>query len=115
LISGEWVKENILVNDPTCHACPVACKKEVEITEGPYAGVHMESFEYESAWSLGANCDNDNSASIAKMIDLCNDYGLDTIEMGNVQPSARSLSGRASATPWLKGLNARRKPLDTTR
>ncbi|RLA11354.1 MAG: aldehyde ferredoxin oxidoreductase, partial [Gammaproteobacteria bacterium] len=24
-ISGEYVKDNILVNDPTCHACPVAC------------------------------------------------------------------------------------------
>ena len=83
-ISGEYVKENILVNDPTCHACPVACKKEVEIKEGPYKGLHMESVEYEPAWSLGANCDNDNIASVAKMIDLCNDYGLDAIEIGNV-------------------------------
>ncbi|NIW50433.1 MAG: aldehyde ferredoxin oxidoreductase, partial [Gammaproteobacteria bacterium] len=52
-ISGEWVKENILVNDPTCHACPVACKKEVEITDGPFKGLHMESVEYEPSWSVG--------------------------------------------------------------
>lgn len=52
-ISGEFVKENVLVNDPTCHACPVACKKEVEIKEGPYQ-THMESIEYESAWAFGA-------------------------------------------------------------
>ena len=84
LISGEYVNDNILVNDPTCHACPVACKKEVEITEGPYKGLHMESVEYEPAWALGANCDNDDIASVAKMIDQCNDYGFDTIEMGNV-------------------------------
>lgn len=84
LISGEHVKDTILVNDPTCHACPVACKKEVKVTEGPYTGLHMESVEYEPAWSLGANCDNDNIASVAKMIDQCNDYGLDAIEMGNV-------------------------------
>ena len=84
MISGEYVNEHILVNDPTCHACPVACKKEVEIKEGPYKGSRMESVEYESAWALGANCDNDNIASIAKIIDQCNDYGLDTIEMGNV-------------------------------
>jgi aldehyde:ferredoxin oxidoreductase len=83
-ISGEYVKENILVNDPTCHACPVACKKEVKITEGPYAGLHMESVEYEPAWSVGANCGNDNVASVAKLIDLSNDYGLDAIEIGNV-------------------------------
>jgi len=84
LISGEYVKENILVADPTCHACPVACKKEVEITEGPYAGLRMESVEYEPTWAFGANCDNDNIASIAKLIDLSNDYGLDNIELGNV-------------------------------
>jgi aldehyde:ferredoxin oxidoreductase len=84
LISAEHVNDTILVNDPTCHACPVACKKEVEIKEGPYAGLRMESVEYESAWALGANCDNDNIASVAKMIDMCNDFGFDTIEMGNV-------------------------------
>jgi len=82
-ISGEYVKENILVDDPTCHACPVACKKEVEIKEGPYAGLRMESVEYEPAWALGANCDNDDIASIAKMIDQCNDLGMDPIELGN--------------------------------
>ncbi|MCS6773006.1 MAG: aldehyde ferredoxin oxidoreductase family protein [Anaerolineae bacterium] len=83
-ISGEWVKENILVDDPTCHACPVACKKEVEVKTGPFAGVRTESFEYETAWALGANCYNDDPYAIAKMIQLCNDYGLDTIECGNV-------------------------------
>ena len=70
--SGEYVKEHILVNDPTCHACPVACKKEVEVTEGPFK-VHMESVEYEPAWSLGANCGNDDVKAVAYIIDLAND------------------------------------------
>jgi len=83
-ISGEWVKENILVDDPTCHACPVACKKEVEIKDGPFAGLRMESLEYEPAWSLGANCGNDYAPSIAKLIDMANDYGVDAIELGDV-------------------------------
>jgi len=83
-LSGEYVKEHILINDPTCHACFVACKKQVEIKEGPYAGLRMESVEYEPAWALGANCDNADVASVAKMIDQCNDYGVDAIEMGNV-------------------------------
>jgi len=82
-ISGEYVKENILVGDPTCHACPVACKKEVEVNfNGQH--VHMESVEYESAWALGAQCDNDDIAGIAYIINQCNDYGLDTIETGNL-------------------------------
>jgi len=83
-ISGEYVAENLLVGNPTCHACPVACKKEVEVKDGPYRGVRMESVEYESAWALGANCDNADARSIAKLIDQCNDWGLDPIELGNV-------------------------------
>jgi len=83
-ISGEYMVENHLVGNPTCHACPVACKKEVEVKEGPYAGVRMESVEYESAWALGANCDNDDASSLIKLIDQCNDFGLDPIELGGV-------------------------------
>jgi aldehyde:ferredoxin oxidoreductase len=83
LLSGEYVKENILVEDPTCHACPVACKKEVEVKEGPWK-IRMESVEYETAWSLGAMCGNDNVASVAFMIDRANDWGYDAIEIGVV-------------------------------
>jgi aldehyde:ferredoxin oxidoreductase len=83
-ISGEFVNDNILVDNPTCHACPVACKKEVQIKEGPWAGLRMESVEYEPAWSLGANCGNNDINTVAKLIDLCNDYGMDPIELGNV-------------------------------
>jgi aldehyde:ferredoxin oxidoreductase len=81
--SGEYDNEHILVDNPTCHACPVACKKEVEIKEGPWKGLHMESVEYEPAWSVGANLGNNDVATVAKMIDLCNDFGLDAIETGH--------------------------------
>ena len=82
-ISGEYVKANILVNDPTCHACPVACKKEVEVKEGPFK-VHMESVEYEPAWALGAFCDNADINAVAYIIDRANDWGYDAIEIGTV-------------------------------
>ena len=83
LMSGEHVKATILVNDPTCHACPVACKKEVEVKEGPFK-VHMESIEYEPAWSLGAFCGNDDIGAVAYLIDRANDWGYDAIEIGTV-------------------------------
>ena len=82
-ISGEYIKEHYLVNDPTCHACPVACKKEVEVKSGKYK-IRMESFEYESAWALGANDGTSNPEAVAFMIYLANDYGMDSIELGNV-------------------------------
>ncbi|MEF8780497.1 MAG: aldehyde ferredoxin oxidoreductase family protein [Haloferacaceae archaeon] len=86
LVSGEHVRENILVDEPTCHSCPVACKKEVEVQtmhKGEDLNVHMESFEYEPAWSLGPNSLNDDAAKTAVIMDRCNDMGIDSIETGN--------------------------------
>jgi aldehyde:ferredoxin oxidoreductase len=82
-ISGETVAETILVRRPTCWACPVGCKREVEIKEGKHKGLHMESMEYESVWAFGANCGCSDVGAIAAMIDRCNDFGLDTIETGD--------------------------------
>ena len=96
-ISGEHVEQTILVDDPTCHACPVACKKEVEVKEGPWAGLRMESVEYEPAWSLGANCDNDDIGSIAKLIDQCNDLGMDPIELGGLLSMVMEATERGAA------------------
>ncbi len=98
-ISGETVVETILTGNPTCHACPVACKKEVEVKDGPWKGLKMESVEYEPAWSLGSNCENDDLGSIAKLIDQCNDLGLDPIELGNVLSAYMEATERG----WVKG------------
>ncbi len=97
--SGEYVKEHVLVNDPTCHACPVACKKEVEAKEGPFKGLHMESTEYESVWTFGANAGNDDINAIIKMIDQCNDHGMDTIDAGQ----ALSMYMEASEKGYVNG------------
>ena len=104
-ISGEYVKENLLVEDPTCHACPTACKKEVEVKDGPFAGLRMESVEYEPAWSVGANCGNNDARLVAKMIDLCNDFGLDAIEVGHplsiwMEASEKGYTNGAGKLAW---------------
>lgn len=80
--SGEFFHDNLLVSNNACHACPVACKIEVEVKDGKYKS-RTESIEYESAWSLGANCLLNNAEAISYLVDRCNDYGLDTIEIGH--------------------------------
>ncbi|MFC7201404.1 aldehyde ferredoxin oxidoreductase family protein [Halospeciosus flavus] len=90
-VSGENVRENILVDEPTCHSCPVACKKEVEVQvnhKGEDMNVRMESYEYESAFALGPNSGSDDRDMIAALIDRCNDLGLDTIDAGNIMAFA---------------------------
>ncbi len=80
--SGEYVNKHLLVANNTCHACPVGCKIEVEVKDGKYK-TRVESFEFESSWSIGANCLLSDSEAIAYLIDRCNEYGIDTIEIGH--------------------------------
>ncbi len=94
-VSGENIRENILVNEPTCHSCPVACKKEVEaevVHKGEEMNIQTESYEYESAWALGPNAMNDDRDKIALMLQRCNDMGLDTIEAGNMMAMAMEMT-----------------------
>ena len=94
-VSGENVRENILVDEPTCHSCPVACKKEVEVQtmhKGEDMNVRMESYEYESAFALGPNSGHTERDDIALMIDRCNDMGVDTIEVGNMMAMAMEMT-----------------------
>ncbi|QDX39470.1 aldehyde ferredoxin oxidoreductase family protein [Salarchaeum sp. JOR-1] len=94
-VSGETVRENILVDEPTCHSCPVACKKEVEVQaehKGDELNVRMESFEYESAWALGPNSGHSNLDDSVLLIDKCNDLGIDTIDAGNTIAMAMEMT-----------------------
>jgi aldehyde:ferredoxin oxidoreductase len=94
-VSGENVRENILVDEPTCHSCPVACKKEVDVDihhKGEDMNVRMESYEYESAWALGPNSGHTERDEIAVMIDRCNDHGMDTIDTGNILAMAMEMT-----------------------
>lgn len=90
-ISGETLKATILKSTPTCHACPVACKRESEVKGGKYK-FFGEGPEYESTWALGAMCGNDNLPAIAYMNGMLNDLGMDTIEAGVALAAAMEAS-----------------------
>jgi aldehyde:ferredoxin oxidoreductase len=78
-ISGQRIAETIFVRHTHCFACPIGCGKNVKIEEGPYAGVYGHGPEYETLAGFGGNCLCDDLNAIARMNDLCNRYGLDTI------------------------------------
>ncbi|HPH94933.1 MAG TPA: aldehyde ferredoxin oxidoreductase C-terminal domain-containing protein [Anaerolineaceae bacterium] len=65
------------------HACSPGCIIQCSNTVYAKDGSEITScVEYESDWSLGANCGIDDLDAIAHMNTLCNAYGLDTIEAG---------------------------------
>jgi len=83
-ISGQHMAETILTGTYACGGCPIGCGRVVEIAEGPYAGVRGAGPEYESCASLGALCLIDDIEAVAKLNELCNRYGIDTISTGSV-------------------------------
>jgi aldehyde:ferredoxin oxidoreductase len=63
-----------------CHpSCVIGCSNIYPKEDGTE---HVSCIEYESDWALGANCGIDDLDKVAEMVLLCNEYGLDTIEMG---------------------------------
>jgi aldehyde:ferredoxin oxidoreductase len=78
-ISGQRIAETIFERHTHCFACPIGCGKTVKIEEGPYAGVYGHGPEYETLAGFGGNCLCNDLNAIARMNDLCNRLGLDTI------------------------------------
>ncbi len=80
-ISGERMKETILVDEGTCFACAVACKRDVEVPElgvtPAYGGP-----EYETIGAGGSLCGVGDLKAIAKFNQLCAEYVMDTISTG---------------------------------
>lgn len=59
--------------------CIISCSNVYAKEDGTE---HVSAMEYESVWSLGANCGIDNLDHVAELVWLCNDLGIDTIEAG---------------------------------
>ncbi|HID61489.1 MAG TPA: aldehyde ferredoxin oxidoreductase [Anaerolineae bacterium] len=65
------------------HACSPGCIIQCSNTwHRPDGTEHTSCVEYETDWAFGANCGIDDLDVIAELNQLCNDYGLDTIEAG---------------------------------
>ncbi|MCX5897834.1 MAG: aldehyde ferredoxin oxidoreductase family protein [Proteobacteria bacterium] len=76
-VAGEYYKAN-----KPCFGCPVGCGKKYEIKEGPFAGEWGNKIEEGAFTPLGPVCGNANVASIFKMNNMGNQFGIDLIEFG---------------------------------
>jgi len=86
-ISGEAINAGVKerggegrVGHPCHPGCIIQCSN---IWPKPDGSFHVSVQEYESVWSLGADCGIGNLDDTGELIWLCNDIGLDTIEAGN--------------------------------
>jgi len=83
-ISGERMKETILIGTEGCFACPVKCKRVVKLTNPYQVDPEYGGPEYETIAALGSLCGIGDLNTIAYGNQLCNAYGMDTISTGCV-------------------------------
>jgi aldehyde:ferredoxin oxidoreductase len=85
-ISGETINEVCkqrggvgMTGHSCCPGCIIKCSNVYPKPDGTEL---VSVQEYESVWSLGANCGIDDLDITGELTRLCNDYGVDTIEAG---------------------------------
>ncbi len=88
-ISGEALRENILVAPRACFNCRIACGRQTRVGER-----HGEGPEYETVALLGANLGIYDIREVALANYLCNELGMDTISFGNTVGLAMELFER---------------------
>jgi len=82
--SGQTLTDTLLMDRMGCWGCIIRCGRVTKVPAwSPYSGVG-EGPEYETIWAMGAQCGVDSLEPIAKANYVCNELGLDTIEMGNL-------------------------------
>jgi aldehyde:ferredoxin oxidoreductase len=82
-LGGTAVAETILTKTHSCFACPVHCKRIVEVKAGPFALEEGPGSEYEAASALGTLQRMDDMEANHRANEMCNRYGMDVISCGS--------------------------------
>ncbi len=77
-ITGEKLVRELGARRRACFGCPIGCGR-VLMRDDREVGAP----EYETMWAFGAQCGISDLGAIAKANELCNEYGIDTISLGN--------------------------------
>ncbi len=82
-IGGEAMRDTILIERGGCFACPIRCKRVVQVEDEDYqVDPAYGGPEYETLGAFGSNCGVDDLRAVSKANEICNAYSLDTISTG---------------------------------
>ena len=82
-----------------CYKCPIKCKAHIKIDSGRHAGRIMERPEFETLLSWGPKCGASDGREVVHLHNLCDEYGIDAIETGNLIAFAMDLFERGIFSP----------------
>ena len=76
-LSGEHLLEETGNRPHGCAACTIRCERLFNTQDGK-----AQRLEYETLFALGPLCDIEDSQTVLRAAQLCDEYGLDTISTG---------------------------------
>ncbi len=79
------MNDTISIGNERCYMCNIACKRHVKCTKEEHGWDVDEAYggpEYETVAMMGSDLMIDDMATVAKLNEICNAYGLDTISTG---------------------------------
>lgn len=82
-LNGDMLSEKYLLKRHACAFCGIACKRIIEVKEGPFRIDSGPGPEYETIVAFGSLLDSADLAATCKAGRLCNQLGLDTITAGS--------------------------------
>ncbi|MHA2408137.1 MAG: aldehyde ferredoxin oxidoreductase family protein [Candidatus Ranarchaeia archaeon] len=82
-VGGEVLHEMYVSQLKGCFNCLAPCGRYYNINTGKYAGTRGKAPEAATIITMGFYCGNLNLASILKLNNLCNQYGLNTYPAGD--------------------------------
>lgn len=81
-LSGPTLTDKYLTKRGACAYCAIACKRVVEVKEGPWTIPEGPGPEYETIVAYGSLMGSLDLAAVCKANRICNDMGMDTISSG---------------------------------
>jgi len=108
-LTGRHMTDTILVGRESCYACPVHCKRVVEVTdEGLEVSRNYGGPEYETISGFGSGCGISDIKVVAKANDMCDRNTLDTISASLMVSGAMEAAERGLLpAELLEGLDLR--------
>lgn len=89
---------DLVVKHHACYNCPIRCRAFVRIDRGRHEGFVGDRGEYEPLSSWGLRCGNADGLESIYLINMCDEYGLDSLGTGNVVAFAMDLYDRGILT-----------------
>jgi len=100
----EHVEQAFVIKSEACYRCGITCHNNVhEKGEDGSAGKFLAKFDYEPLNLLGTNLGIHDAGQAARLIHLCDNFGMDSISLGVTISYLLSYNERHPEQPLLNG------------